>query len=354
MRTRQEGNGMAPAERGGRPTIAKAMALLALAAALIPLMGAPAARAFELAFPVACSPGQDCVIQNYVAWGEDPTTDYVCGTQTYANHNGTDIRILDRTTMAQGVPVLASAAGTVKAVRDGVPDVDVSTIDREAVRNRECGNGVFIEHGDGWSTQYCHMKVGTVAVQSGQQVQAGTVLGQVGMSGLTQYPHLHLVVRKGDQIVDPFVGLAGRESCAAPAPGQGLWRDAVAERLAYRPVKLFRSGFSGQPVSQEGVNLDSRSSPIIPAASPVFLFWVRVISLRPEHIIHIEIKGPDGNVVLEHEADRVDRPKAQWITWAGRRGPLLGWPRGTYTGTVTIHDGQTVLAREARQVEIRG
>ena len=34
-----------------------------------------------------------------------------------------------------------------------------------ATAGRNCGNGVTLDHGDGWQTQYCHMRRGSVAVK---------------------------------------------------------------------------------------------------------------------------------------------------------------------------------------------
>ncbi len=59
--------------------------------------------------------------------------------------------------------------------------------------DRECGNGVVIAHAGGWETQYCHMAQGGLAVKPDQPVTTGQTLA-VGLSGLTEYPHLHFTV----------------------------------------------------------------------------------------------------------------------------------------------------------------
>jgi D-3-phosphoglycerate dehydrogenase len=51
---------------------------------------------------------------------------------------------------------------------------------RGEIAGRECGNGVVIAHEDGWETQYCHMRRGSVAVQPGERVARGQTLGLVG------------------------------------------------------------------------------------------------------------------------------------------------------------------------------
>ena len=72
--------------------------------------------------------------------------------------------------MEAGVDVLAAADGMVKATRDGMADPNVAETGVDAVKDVECGNGVLIEHDDGWSTQYCHMKKGSIRVREGDTV----------------------------------------------------------------------------------------------------------------------------------------------------------------------------------------
>jgi murein DD-endopeptidase MepM/ murein hydrolase activator NlpD len=118
--------------------------------ALAPLLMALAspAGAFELAFPAGCTLGQDCYIQQYHDHDPGPeATDYTCGPLSYDGHDGTDIALPTRADMAAGVAVLAAAPGVVKGLRDGVADA------APFPTGQDCGNGVVIDHGNGWETQ---------------------------------------------------------------------------------------------------------------------------------------------------------------------------------------------------------
>ncbi|HEY0836688.1 MAG TPA: M23 family metallopeptidase, partial [Azospirillum sp.] len=192
--------------------------------------------------PIACTPGADCWVQNYV--DEDPgpdRADYTCGRLSYDGHKGTDFRLADYPALERGVPVLAAAPGVVRAVRDGMEDVNIRKIGRDALKGREAGNSVAVMHGDGWETQYAHMKRGSVAVKPGDRVEAGQKLGLVGLSGNTEFPHVHFEVRHHGKTVDPFVGVAEAPRCGGPrAP---LWAAEVEPALAYRPTAGLSAGF---------------------------------------------------------------------------------------------------------------
>ena len=201
-----------------------------------------------LALPIACSLGRDCWINRYV--DHDPTEgirDYLCGDATYNappgnQHKGTDIAIRDGAAMRAGVSVLAAADGVVVGSRDGMADISVREIGIDAVRGRDCGNGLRIDHGSGWFTQYCHMRAGSVTARPGDRVTTGQRLGEVGLSGLTDFPHLHFQVSRGDEIVDPFVGVDGGAACQVG--DRPLWQADVLAGLTYDPTVMFNAGFS--------------------------------------------------------------------------------------------------------------
>lgn len=128
-----------------------------------------------LGLPLTCTLGQTCWVANYVdVDGTRGVHDFRCKNRSYDGHDGVDFAIRDLAVMSQGVPVVASAEGTVKNVRDGVEDIALTDqASRERVKGRECGNGVVIDHEGNWQTQYCHMKKGSLLVKAGDRIEAG-------------------------------------------------------------------------------------------------------------------------------------------------------------------------------------
>lgn len=105
---------------------------------------------------------------------------------------------VDRTTNVDffgfGAEVIAVADGIVRASRDGVsdrPPLAQLPPPSELTLDAAAGNYVVLELGTNTFALYAHFQRGSVAVQVGQRVRRGDVLGRLGNSGNTSGPHLH-------------------------------------------------------------------------------------------------------------------------------------------------------------------
>lgn len=323
-----------------------AAAGLSLGLAASTASGAPGTPA--LSFPLACEPGKTCEVQHYVDRDPGPgTRDYRCGLQTYDTHNGVDIRLPDMAAQRRGVAVLAAAAGRVTRLRDGVQDVSIRAPGAPPVTNQECGNGVVIDHGNGWETQYCHLARGSISVKIGDPVAAGTVIARVGLSGNTEFPHLHLTVRHAGQIIDPFApNPAESKSCGGQA---SLWTAQAQAKMPYRSGAVLNAGFADTQVTMAQV--EEGAVPRMAGDPPLLVVYVRAIALLPGDEVELELKGPDGRSLARHRGPPLQRWRAQDFVLVGKRRPQTGWSHGVYTADYRVWRGDKVAL--SRRVEAR-
>jgi hypothetical protein len=298
----------------------------------------PAAAAPALNFPLDCTIGSTCEVQHYM--DDDPgpgVRDYRGGRRTYEGHNGIDLRVKDMATAAK-TAVLAAAPGRVARLRDGVADVSIRAEGAPSVKGQECGNGVVIDHGDGWETQYCHLARGSITVKVGDQVKPGQPIARVGLSGDTEFAHLHLSVRHGSTVIDPF----------APGPGAApLWTPAAMTRLAYKAGAVLNAGFASGPVEMPALEAGAPAAP--GREAPYLVAYVRAIELESGDVVELVLKGPGGAVLAQNQVT-LDRDKAQYMRFVGKKRPATGWPAGRYEASYQVRrGGKTVIARDFTQ-----
>lgn len=313
---------------------------LALCGFLVSVAAPVAAEMPVLGLPIYCTLGTSCYVEDYV--DTDPGSgqrDYACGLKSRDNHRGTDIVLLSFDAMEAGVNVLAAAPGRVAATRDGVQDVAITPDNRADIEGRECGNAVRIDHGSGWQTLYCHLKQDSIRVKQGDRVQAGDVLGLVGLSGLTNVPHVHLGVLKDGEIVDPF-NPENRDTCGT-ATGNGMWKEAPG----YDRAGLFTAGFATAVPDFDAVKSGAARVRDTAPDQPLVLYG-HAFYAKPGDALSLSATGPEGEI-FRHDVI-LDNPQAQLFRAFGRRAPQDGWPEGAYRGYVHLtREGRVIAVRHA-------
>lgn len=94
-------------------------------------------------------------------------------------HEGVDM------TGAEGTPIRATKSGKITARR----------------YNDVGGNEIVIDHGHGLTSGYSHLSA--FAVQIGDYVRKGQVIGYVGSTGRATGPHLHFSMKRDGKFIDP-------------------------------------------------------------------------------------------------------------------------------------------------------
>lgn len=326
--------------------------LLFISAIVLAALAPRAAAAQEMSFgwPLACTLGSDCWIVHYIDHDPAPgqVADYACGKLTYDGHDGTDIGIRDR---GQQVDVLAAEDGVVQNMRNDQPDHNGGSANTDPSRaaRTECGNAVTLKHANGWRSFYCHMKEGSVTVQPGQQVAKGEKLGEVGQSGLADFPHLHVEFLQGRESIDPFSGDAQAASCG----GQGnLWDSYIP----YDPVELYAAGISPETPDFEQTVLNPESPQIIDASAPVLLFWFLGIGGQPGDRIQLQLTDPSGKIIAASDVKQ-QKPQIRIMRYTGVPNKSGRFMRGRYHGiaqlTRVMPNGETITRQIEHDVTVR-
>tara|TARA_B100001057_G_C22812418_1_gene935983 strand:+ start:898 stop:1875 length:978 start_codon:yes stop_codon:yes gene_type:complete len=295
------------------------------------------AETLELEFPLECKLGETCFIEDYVDL--DPTKeqiDYRCGIKSRNGHKGVDFGLISQQQMFAGVDVLAAASGKVIALRDGMNDVIFDSQNLETIELKECGNGVLLDHDGGWETMYCHLMMGSILPKVGESVIQGEVLGKVGLSGMTTYPHLHFEVTRHGEVQDPFLP-AGSSACTKQA-SRGLWRAAPE----YFPTGIFTVGFSNKVPTFDDVKSGSARLKKMTSATPALVVYGFAFHSEVGDRMDLKILGPNG-VVIE-ETEHLRKEQASLYRAVGKRKPSGGWLEGRYTATVKLKRGNRIIA----------
>ena len=100
-----------------------------------------------------------------------------------------------------GAPVLAPCDGEVIGAEGMMPDLPVPERDTERLE----GNHLLIDCGD-FIVLLAHLRQGSLAVGEGDAVTARQPLAEVGNSGQSGEPHLHVHAQRGTQPEAPLAG----------------------------------------------------------------------------------------------------------------------------------------------------
>lgn len=314
--------------------ILRAGAALALAIATLPAHADPP----DLHWPVDCVPGRSCFVQNHVDRDPGPgVLDAGCGGLSYDGHTGTDIALRDHVALSDGVAVRAAADGTILRLRDDMADWDAAPFPVDRLAGRFCGNGVVIAHTNGWQTQYCHLRAGSVSVAPGDKVLAGDAIGQIGLSGRTEFPHLHFTLRQNGRVVDPYA--PAMTGCAAGSDDT-LW----AMPVDYVPTGLVNLGIADHLPDFAAVKDGAIATQDLATDAPALVFWAQIFGAQDGDVMDMELTGPAGEIATK--AFALTRDQARIYRAIGKKRRAAAWPAGTYRAMVRlIRDDTPILSR---------
>ncbi len=325
------------------------VAVVLFFAALI-AAGSACAGGLPLSPPIDMAAESGSCILGYVDVDPGPAyRDYHGGRLSYNGHKGTDFYVpWNRAFSPEGVVVRAAAAGVVRAVRDGEPDLDISTAGTSHLKGRDAGNAVVIAHADGFETQYSHLRKGSVKVRPGQMVEAGTPLGLVGLSGRTEFPHVELAVRRRGIPVCPFCGRSG------PSGGGdvSLWTPKARKILSYVAGGILGCGFCGRAPTLDCAKRGQCRGDRLSRRSPALVYWVLAYGVVKGDVLKQEILSPQGTEFASNEVV-LEKTQTLHLRYIGKKRSGGVWPEGEYEGTAELLRGGDVRAGASGRVFVQ-
>ena len=96
--------------------------------------------------------------------------------------------------MHSGIDLASPLGSSVFACKNG-------SVEKITKNDLTYGNCIVINHGKGLTSLYAHL--GKISVSKGDRVLAGEKIGEVGLTGLTTGPHLHLEIKSGTKAENP-------------------------------------------------------------------------------------------------------------------------------------------------------
>jgi hypothetical protein len=109
-------------------------------------------------------------------------------------------------------PVWCPGDGKIASATNNLPDnafnvsppfdVEAHLKDPETSMKKHLGNNVIIDHGNSEFSVLAHMREGSVQVDAGEKVSKGKLIGQIGTSGDSFFPHIHYQLQNGKDLLN--------------------------------------------------------------------------------------------------------------------------------------------------------
>ena len=145
---------------------------------------------------------------------------------------------------------------------------------------------------------------------------AGTPLGQIGLSGRTEFPHLHLSLHQNGQVIDPF-SPGDTTTCGNPSPS--LWSPA----LPFQPGGVIDAGFATTIPSFDLMKQGGAGVETLPQTAPAMVLWAHLFGTHAGDRLTFSLNGPKDEVL--RETVTLDKTQARIMRAIGKRNRGQNW-----------------------------
>lgn len=297
---------------------------------------------FKLQFPVNCQLNNDCFILSYPSHPDN--LDYSCGTLTQEKYPATNIALANEKQMTKGFEVVAVADGVVKKVTGTIQDIPYKEKHNPeyALNNDICGNGIVIDHNNGWQSFYCYLKQASIKVLPETKVKAGQVIALVGQSGYVGMPMLGFTIASNGQSMDPFMSKSTLEPCSKE-PSSQMWQ----EPIAYKPHGVIDSGFTRRSVELvDVISADPVLEEPLTKDDNIMIFWTQAYGVQDNDLEVVSIYKPDKTLFFISD-NAVDARNLMYVSSNGRKLTKGGFETGMWTAKYSVQrNGQELFGIE--------
>jgi murein DD-endopeptidase MepM/ murein hydrolase activator NlpD len=300
----------------------------------------------KFSFPLNCKYGENCYIQNYVDLNLTQShQDYKCGFLSYNKHKGTDFRLIDFSHMKQNISVFASKSGTIKSTRNNQEEFIYFNDKTKLEKGKECGNGVVISHENGFESQYCHMQKNSIKASPGDKIKQGDIIGYVGMSGKTEFPHLHISFRKNGKTIDPFTGEFQDQqtlNCQNLTTQKSLWNFDTKTKLKYINTAILDFNITDKIPNRKDTRYGKFKENQLNQNSKYLILWANLMGIKKADKIHFNIKDKAGNIVFQN-TQTMKKNYAEYFLYTGKKLKSLNLKKDIYSATIKIKRNNKII-----------
>ena len=154
-------------------------------------------------------------------------------------------------------------------------------------------------------------------------------------------------MRKDGKPVDPFAPEFDGASCAFAAVDT-LWNQDFTSSFTYQPTKVAQIGLADTGPSLVDVMDGKWIEFAVKPDAPLVVYGMAVNGKAGDQMI-LRLNGPSGSIV-NSKRPSLEKRKAQWFAFAGKRAPDGGWPRGSYTLSVEVLRAGEILHKQSETI----
>jgi hypothetical protein len=256
----------------------------------------PLKASSQLAMPIGGEQNKDWWIYSYK---DDDTTsgsvrNFECSNYCYDGWSGIIFAIKNMKSMAQGVPILAAANGTVLNIHNG----QVDSVNTTIISGGSHGNYIRIQHSPQLYTFYAFLRNNSIRVHDGQIVKKGDTIAMAGLSdNICFWPGLYFRVE--DSVNGNFQDPMG-DDCATPP---------YAPLLSTIPYYDLQFGLiDGGIINTPAITADTlierppTLTEISLASDSTVCAWIQVKNAYSNDLFETYWIDPFGNIAHDHKS----------------------------------------------------